>query len=432
MIAVKYHREILVLFIVSLVCAAPGIAVTTYRDGGPELSAAVSGTNEFVPGQDVAITVVVQNSGLNNVKDVLDGTIDRDDNPTTAKMVMVGLTPGDAPVIIKSDPQDLGDLASQGKATVRISAKITPDATIGEYQLPLSVRYIYLASSEQPAADILQSDYRQANVTIPITIRIKPQVTIDVIDAVPENLSVGTSGYLNLKIKNHGTDDGKKATVTLVRNDNSPVTPVDSSVYIGNFPHNQTISCRYKIMVSSDAGRQSYPVDVFATYVNRYGDTVTSAMETVGVPVGGKITFTVISDEVMVVPGSENFIAVKYQNTGDNTAYAAQSRLSAADPFTSSDNTAYLGDIRPGDQVTARYQLSADANAGPGNYSLDTEIRFSDTQDNNQISDTFRVPVLVTAPPASSGVQKVLPAVVVIAPIAIGAGYYLLVMRKKK
>ena len=134
----------------------------------------------------------------------------------------------------------------------------------------------------------------------------------------------------------------------------------------------------------------------------------------------------------MVAPGSENFISVKYQNTGDNTAYAAQSRLSAGDPFTSLDNIAYLGDIRPGDQVTARYQLSVDANAGPGNYSLDSEIRFRDTQDNNQISDTFRVPVMVVAPPASSGVLKILPAVAVIALIAIGAGYYLLVMRKKK
>ena len=286
MIAVKYPREILVLFIVSLICAAPVMAVTTYRGGGPELSVAVSGANEFAPGQDATITVVVQNSGVNTVKDVLDGTIDREDNPTTAKMVKVGLAAGNAPVIIKSDPQDVWDIASQGKATVRISAKITPDATLGEYQLPLTVRYIYLASSEQPAADILQSDYRQENVTLPITIRIKPQVTVDVIDAVPENLSVGTSGYLNLKIINHGTDDGKKATVTLVRNGNSPVIPVDSSVYIGDFPLNQTISCRYKIMVSSDAVRQSYPVDVFVTYENRYGDTVTSATETVGVPVG--------------------------------------------------------------------------------------------------------------------------------------------------
>ncbi len=428
----KYHKEILVLLIVSLVCAAPAMGATTYREGGPVLSAAITGTNEFAPGQDATITVIVQNRGLNNVKDVWDGTIDPEDNPTTAKMVKVGLAAENTPIIIKSDPQNVGDLASQALATVQISAKITQNATIGQYQIPLTINYTYLASSDQPTSEILQSDYTQASVTFPITINIKPQASIDVLNAVPENLNVGTSGYLDLKIKNSGSDDGIKATVQLLRNGNSPIVPVDSSVYIGDFPLNQTVSCRYKIEISSEAEKQTYPVDVTVTYENRYGDTVTSATQTVGVPVGGKITFSVISDTATVVPGSDNTIAVQYQNTGDDTVYNAQSRLSAVDPFTSSDNTAYLGNLRPGDTVTARYQLSADTNAGVGNYSLDTEIRYRDSQDNSQVSDTFKVPVQVAALPPSTGILRMLPVIVVIALIAIGAGYYLLVMRKKK
>jgi hypothetical protein len=266
----------------------------------------------------------------------------------------------------------------------------------------------------------------------PVTINIKPQASIDVLDAVPENLSVGTSGYLDLKIKNSGSDNGKKATVQLLRNGNSPIVPVDSSVYIGDFPLNQTVSCRYKIEVSSEAEKQTYPVDVAVTYENRYGDTVTSATQTLGVPVRSKITFTVVSGTATVVPGSENTITIQYRNTGDDTAYHAQSRLSAVDPFTSSDNTAYLGNVGPGDTETARYQFSAGAAAGIGNYSLNTEVRYRDSQDNSQVSDTFKVPVQVVAPPASAAILQVLPVVVVIALIAIGAGYYLLIMRKKK
>jgi len=428
----KYHKEILVILLVSLVFAVPVMGVTTYREGGPELTAAISGTNEFAPGQDATITVVVQNTGLNNVKDVFDGTIERDDNPATAKDVRVGLAAGNAPVIIKSDPQDAGDLVSQATATVRISTKITQDATIGEYQLPLAISYLYLASSDQPAADILHSNYNQANVTFPITIRIKPQAGIDVLEVASDNLTVGTSGYVDMEIKNNGSDDGKKATVKLLRNGNSPIVPVDSSVYIGDFPLNKTVSCRYKVAVSADAERQTYPVDVAVTYENRYGDIVTSATQTVGVPIGGKITFAVVSDEAIVMPGSDNVITVRYQNTGDTTAFSAQSRLSAVDPFTSSDNTAYLGDIGPGDRVTARYQLSTDPMAAAGNYSLDTEVMFRDAQDTSQVSDTFRVPVRVAAQPVSVGVLKMLPAFVVAVLIVIGAGYYLLVIRKKK
>ncbi len=428
----KYHKEIIVLLIVSIVCAAPAMGATTYREGSPELSAAILGTNEFAPGQDATITVIVQNNGLNNVKDVWDGTIDPEDNPTTAKMVKVGLAAGNAPVVIKSDPQVVGDIASQALATVPISAKITQNATMGEYHLPLTISYTYLASSDQPTSETLLSNYQQASVTFPVTINIKPQASIDVLNAVPENLSVGTSGYLDLKIRNSGSDDGTKATVQLLRNGDSPIVPVDSSVYIGDFSLNQTVSCRYKIEVSSEAEKQTYPVDVAVTYENRYGDTVTSATQTVGVPVRSKITFTVVSGTAMVVPGSGNTIAVQYRNTGDDTAYHAQSRLSAVDPFTSSDNTAYLGDVGPGDTVPARYQLSVGTAADIGNYSLDTEVRYRDSQDNSQVSDTFKVPVQVVAPPASAGILQVLPVIVLIALIAISAGYYLLVMRKKK
>jgi len=44
--------------------------------------------------------------------------------------------------------------------------------------------------------------------------------------------------------------------------------------------------------VSSDAEEQAYPVDLVISYENRDGDEVSSAAETIGIPVGGKIIFT--------------------------------------------------------------------------------------------------------------------------------------------
>jgi hypothetical protein len=428
----KFPRTAVIIVLLSLVCAVPVMGVTTYLGGTPQISASISGTNEFSPGQDATITILVQNSGINTDKYIWDGTIDREDNPTTAKMVKVGLLAGNAPIVVKSDPQNIGDIQSHGVVPAKISVKITQDATAGEYQIPLTVAYTYLASSEQPASEYLQSDYRLANQTIAVTIRIKPQVTINVINSSAENLSVGTSGYVDLTIVNNGTDDGKKATVSLLRNGRSPIIPIDSSVFIGDFPLGQPVTCRYKVAISSDAGAQTYPVDVAVTYENRYGDTVTSASQTIGVPVAGKIVFTVVSDASSVSPGSGNTITIRYRNDGAVTAYKAQSGLSAVDPFTSSDNTAYLGDIRPGETATARYQITANSGATFGNYSLDTEVRYRDAQDNSQISDTFKVPVLVVAPPPASGIVSMLPAIIVIVLIVAGAGYYLLVMRKKK
>jgi len=346
-------------------------------------------------------------------------------------VVNIGLSPGNAPIVVKTGPQNIGDLATQKTATVKIATKITSDATEGEYTLPLTIQYTYLASSTQEQADILISDYQRVNVTVPLTIKIKPSVRIDVLEAVPENLSVGTGGYLNLKIKNAGIEDGKKATVRLIRNGNSPVIPTDSNVYIGDFPRGATVTCRYKVAISSEAGNQTYPVDVVVSYENRDGDMVTSASDTVGVPVLGKLTFVVISDPVSVTPGSENTIAVQYRNTGTQTAFHAQARLSVVDPFTSSDNNAYLGDLKPGDTATAHFRLITDGAAPAQDHALDTEVRFRDALDNSQISDTFKVDIRVTPSLQPGGIAVFVPVLIIVV-IVIGAGYYLLVMRKKK
>jgi hypothetical protein len=451
----KYSGFALISLALVLCCSMPVMGVTTYLSEGPEISAAITGTNEFSPGQDAVISVIVLNRGLNTMKTSWaggsdpaaavtrpdlskeyyawqgSGTISRDDVPTTAKLVTIGLLPGDAPVVVKTGPQNIGDLPSQKTATVKIATKITSDATEGEYTLPLAVQYTYLATSTEEQADILQSDYQRVNVTVPLTIKIKPSVKIEVLEAVAENLSVGTGGFLNLKIKNAGSEDGKKATVRLIRNGNSPMIPTDSNVYIGDFPRDATVTCRYKVAISSEADNQTYPVNVFVSYENRDGDMVMSVPDTIGVPVLGKLTFAVISDTISVTPGSENVITVRYQNTGTQTAYHAQARLSAVDPFTSSDNSAYLGDLRPGDTATASYRISTENEAEAQDYALDTEVRYRDTLDNSQISDTFKVDVRVSPSSHPTGIVAFLP-VVIVAILATCAGYYLLVVRKKK
>ena len=75
------------------------------------------------------------------------------------------------------------------------------------------------------------------------------------------------------------------ASVKLLRNGQSPIIPVDSTVFIGDFPSGDTIACRYKVSVSKDATNQTYPVDLVVSYTNREGTIVTSSKTTVGVPV---------------------------------------------------------------------------------------------------------------------------------------------------
>jgi hypothetical protein len=454
-----YHRTILLLAALLIIAGSPVLAVANYMGGSPSMSALVSGTNEFAPGEDAVITVIVQNSGVNSMKtdwvggkstvpvttrpdlsrDNYDnnygawqgsGNIVWDDIPTTAKMVTVGLGAGTAPVVIRQDPQNVGDIKSPGSVMVSIPVKITADATNGEYQLPLSITYTYLETADNIATDVLEYKYQKKTVVLPLTIRIIPQVKIDVVNVTSETLSVGTGGHVTLTIRNLGYEDGKKATVRLVRNGNSPIIPTDSSVFVGDFPRGGEITCRYKVSISTDAGEQTYPVDVVVTYENRDGDVVTSAPDTVGIPVSGKVTFAVDTVSAAVKKGGDQIIEVRYENTGRMPVYGAQARISVVKPFFSSDNTAYLGNLEPGESATARYAIGADSDAEVKDYTLDSEVRYRDALDNSQVSDSLKVPVRIEDE-ETSVVLQLLPFLLLVL-VVCGAGYYVFVMRKKK
>ena len=369
-----------------------------YMAGNPELSAYISGTNEFSPGDDVKLTIVIENTGLNEFKFVQSGIVNTDDQPNTAKFLTVTLNAGDAPIVIKSDSQMLGDLKGASSVIAVFSTKIQSDAPSGTYQIPLSLNYTYLYQAEQYGVDTIQYYYKTKKETLLIPITIKPDVSIDVISAVPENLNVGTEGYIDMKIKNTGFEDGSKSIVKIIRNGNSPVLPTDSSVYIGDFPSGSTVDCRYKVSVSSDAERQTYPIDVVVVYQNNEGDFITSRSDTVGIPVGGKVDFSIISPAGEMNPGNKNVLNVQYKNTGDTTIYSAQARISAVDPFTSNDDTAYIGDLKPGESKTVSFVISLDRTATIKEYGLDSEIRYRDALENTYVSDTMKVKVNVTSP----------------------------------
>jgi hypothetical protein len=401
----SFGKKIGLLLVLSMFLTVPALAGTKYMAGSPDLSAYISGSNEFSPGNDVSLTLVIQNTGLNEYKFVQSGIVDRDDLPNTAKFLTVTLMPGDAPLVIKSDPQMLGDLKGASSVNAVFAAKIKSDAKGGSYSLPVFLNYTYLYTADQYGVDTIQYTYRTQNVNLTIPVKIKSDVSIDVLSSTPEHLNVGTEGFLNMKIKNTGSESGSKAVVKITQSGNSPVVPTDSSVYIGDFPPGGVVDCRYKVSVTKTAERQTYPVDVAVIYQNSEGDFVTSRTDTIGVPVGGKVDFEITSPPPEMNPGNKKVMTVVFKNTGETPVYSAQARISAVDPFTSNDDIAYLGDLQPGQSSTANFVVSVDKAATIKEYGLDSEIRYRDALDNTYISDTMKVKVNVVAP---SGLTSIL------------------------
>lgn len=421
-------RYVFIFILIGGLLAAPALAGTKYMSGGPDLTAAISGSNEFAPGQEVTILVNVENQGLIDMKFVQSGIVERDDLPNTAKLVKVALEAGDAPLVIKTDPQMVGDIEGGKSVRVPFVARILSDAPAGSYNLPFHIQYTYLQSAEQYGQDSIQYRYRKIDETLDLPIRVKPAITLVARTVSAEQLNAGTEGYITFSVKNAGFEDAGSAIVKVERNGNSPVIPTDSCVYIGDLPVNGTADARFKLAISRDAGEQTYPLDLFLVYTNHEGDTVQSEIVTIGVPVGGKIAFAVISDPRDVKAGQKAVIEVEYENTGATTAYSVQARISAVDPFSSNDDTAFLGDLQPGEKAVARYEISIDESATEKEYGLDSEIRYRDALDNSQISDTLKVRIVVVE---STGINPVLVVLLLLAVIG-GAAYYVFVRKKKR
>ena len=383
---------IAVIFIVT----APVSAGEQYMAGSPVLSASLSGTNEFSPGKDVQVSIVVDNTGLNEFKFVKTSIVSADDLPNTAKFLTVTLGAGDSPLIIKSDPQMLGDLKASKTATGLFTVRIPSDTPAGTYNLPVRLNYTYLYTADQYGTDTIEYTYKNKDEIFEIPIRIKPDVRISVLSSKVDNLNAGMEGSIVLDVKNIGHEDAKKAIITIARNDGSPVIPTESSAYIGDFPKDGTATAVFKASASGSAEAQTYPLDVYVNYENREGDTIKSDIETIGVPVGKKTEFAIVSNPEPVIPGEKKVIKIAYKNNGDAVAHQAQARISMVDPFSSNDDTAYLGDIAPGETKEASYLISIDKTATVKEYGIDSEVRYRDTFDNQIISDPIKMSLTVT------------------------------------
>lgn len=417
---------ILTWIALAFIIVSPVKAGEQFMAGSPDLSAALAGTNELSPGSETQLGVVIQNTGVNQFKFVKTSIVDRDDLPNTAKFLTVTLSAGNSPLIIKSDPQMVGDLKASSSANAVFTVRVPSDAPAGSYLLPVQLNYTYLYTADQYGTDTIGYSYKTINETIQVPVKIKQTVKVDVLSADVRDLNAGTEGYITLNVKNIGHEDGKKAIVMIARNGASPVIPTQGSAYIGDFPVNGTATCTFKTTVDSGAEAQSYPLDVYVTYENHEGDTVSSDIETIGIPVGGKIDFEIVSDPLTISPGQKKTLTARIKNIGGATAYQAQARVSMVDPFTSNDDSAFLGDIAPGETKDISFLVSADKSATVKQYGLDLEVRYRDALDNTVISDPKKLNVNVTA---DKGVISQLTgspvALVIIAAIVLGIGYLL-------
>lgn len=125
-------------------------------------------------------------------------------------------------------------------------------------------------------------------------------------------------------------------------------------------------------------------------------------------------------------PGESGMIYVTYKNTGEEPAKDATVRVSAADPFSTTDDQAYLGTLNPGKSTVAAFKIDVDDTATAKPYSLNSEILYEDADGHDQTSDTVKINTEVL--PA----KQTLPGYELGTGIAMALGACFVMLRKKK
>jgi len=202
-----------------------------------------------------------------------------------------------------------------------------------------------------------------------------------------------------------------------------PLSVLSAEYYLGDVQAGKEYMAVFKVQASDEAKPVSYPAEIKLKYRSMDEYFYTDA-KSIGIKVNPKMKFEVYNIP-KIAAGSEGIVTFTIKNVGNFTIREATGRLTITDPFSSSDDTAYIGTLKPGQTAEIKFRLSVDADATPKKYGLNLEVKYKDLEDEWAISEPTKAVIEVTPPQPPYG------AIAVVAIIAIVAvAYYLRRLKK--
>ena len=167
------------------------------------------------------------------------------------------------------------------------------------------------------------------------------------------------------------------------------------------------------------------PTFVNAQWSYFYGHTTQNL--TIPVVIKKKADFELVGGNGTLAAGQKKGeLKATYKNIGDDPVKDAIARLSIFQPFSSTDDQAYIGTLDPQENKTVTFRIDVDSDATPKDYGINSEIKYTDVNGDTIISESMKIPVIVTAATQS----LLLPAIVILVILGAAGGY--MYKRKQK
>lgn len=210
-------------------------------------------------------------------------------------------------------------------------------------------------------------------------------------------LATLTSDNPNIKVKSGPQEAG---TLEQGKQSQSPTQftlEVSKNAPAGTYPLNLNLS--YKYQSNTQVSGDEY--DATTGLVTNQGVGVwyenKTQNQTIMVTVKKEPYFEATNVTGDLYPNEGGMLYVTYKNTGEEPAKDATVRITASDPFSTTDDQAFLGTLEPGESAVAAFDMAVDEGATSKPYSLNSEILYEDTEGHDQISDSVKLNTQVLA-----------------------------------
>jgi hypothetical protein len=190
------------------------------------------------------------------------------------------------------------------------------------------------------------------------------------------------------------------------------VEPTANFQSLGELETGHTAPLNYTIKIDSDTPAGNYELLLPVTYQYQANvRTVTSdainlgltgvefsreyktKTETLKIPVSIKREpkFEVTNVSGSLMQGESKVIEVTYKNTRESVAKDALARIIVMSPLSTEKSIVRLGDIAPGEEKAASFQITADQDAIVKNYGINSEIKYLDDDGDTKFSESMKV-----------------------------------------
>lgn len=299
----------------------------------------------------------------------------------------------------------IGDLKEGefAEAKVRFNVKVGEG---GNYTMYVKLRYLdefgkLRESNEVPVVFIVED---------------KPSVSI---------VKVESGVYINSKgkviVKFSLNKDLPKVIAKL--NANSPISVLSSECYIGDVKAGEVYDAVFSVRTSRDAEAVKYPAELIIKFESE-GEVFELKPVVLGIKVNPKFEF-LAKGIAEVHAGEEKIVSFRIVNLANASIRDATARITLVDPFTSTDDTAFIGDLLPQEGKDVKFKIMAERDATPKLYSLDLEIKFKDGEGNWVYSEPIKV--LIEVKPVRFPYHLVAPIALIVLIVSL---YY--IKRKKR